>query len=262
MPEPPLPRVSVVVPVHNEADYVTEALETLLAEMKTVRAAVTVTVVENGSTDETAALVEGMTATHPELRLLRLPVGDYGLAMREGFLAADGDWVVNFDIDYFSAAFVDEVLDHGDDADLVLASKRLAGSDDRRSPWRRLATWTFNQLLRFVLRSAVSDTHGMKAVRREVVEALAPVVRSTQDLFDTELVLRAERAGYRIVEVPARVEELRPAKSSLLRRVPRTLAGIWRLRRELDRDRLTTRPRPREPRRTRGPDRRRTSGGG
>ena len=65
----------------------------------------------------------------------------------------------------------------------------------------------------------------MKAIRREVVVKITPDCQSTQDLFDTELVVRAERAGYRIVEVPVVVEEKRETRSSLVTRVPRTLRG-------------------------------------
>jgi hypothetical protein len=70
----------------------------------------------------------------------------------------------------------------------------------------------------------------MKLVRRSVVLDVGPRVISTTDLFDTELVVRAERAGYRIAELPASVEELREAKSSLVKRVPRTLKGVWAIR--------------------------------
>ena len=66
-----------------------------------------------------------------------------------------------------------------------------------------------------------------------LIDQIAAEVISTQDLFDTELVVRAERAGYRIVEVPAVVEEKRETKSSLAKRVPRTLNGVWRIRRSL-----------------------------
>jgi hypothetical protein len=151
-------------------------------------------------------------------------------------LQSDGEWAVNFDIDYFSGAFLRQVLTVAHGADIVLASKRADGSDDRRSAFRRLATFVFNLLLRALFGSKVSDTHGMKAIRREVVEQIAPRVASTADLFDTELVIRAERAGYRITEVPVTVEELRSSKSSLARRVPRTLRGLWRIRRLLGRE--------------------------
>ena len=100
-------------------------------------------------------------------------------------------------------------------------------------PSGALATWGFNVLLRTVLASGVSDTHGMKAVRRRVVTEIAPQVVSTEDLFDTELVIRAERAGYRVVEVPVTVRELRESKTRLFHRVPRTLKGLWRIRRML-----------------------------
>lgn len=225
--------ISVVIPVHNEADYVGRALKELFGEIADLPMPITVLLAENGSTDGTAEAVRDLMPTYPDLALLELPTPDYGAAMRAGFLATDGAWVVNFDIDYFSVDFLRFVLDVGADADIVLASKRADGSDDRRGPMRRFATFTFNQILRFVLASGVSDTHGMKAIRREVIDDIAAAVISTQDLFDTELVVRAERAGYRIVEVPALVEEKREAKTSLAKRVPRTLRGVWRIRRSL-----------------------------
>ena len=230
------PDISVVVPVHNEASYLPEALPRLFGELAEVPATVEVILAENGSTDGTADLAEEMSERFPTLSVLRLPDPDYGAAMRAGFLAANGEWRVNFDIDYFSGAFLAEVVAIGADADLVLASKRAEGADDQRSLLRRLATRVFNLLLRALFRSTVTDTHGMKAVRAEVVEQLADKVRSTKDLFDTELVVRAERAGFRIREVPALVVEDRVTAQGLLGRVPRTLLGLARLRLHLWRE--------------------------
>ena len=224
------PQVTVVIPVHNEAEYLPTALPLLLDEMEDVNAEVTILMAENGSTDATADIVRDAMKTHPELELLQLPSADYGAAMRDGFLNSTSEWVVNFDIDYFSASFLNDALSHQDDADIVLASKRVAGAEDKRGTTRRLATWTFNQILRYALGSGVSDTHGMKLVRRKVVDDIGPQVISTVDLFDTELVVRAERAGYRILELPAYVEELRDTNSSVIKRVPRTLKGVWRIR--------------------------------
>ena len=233
MAEAHTPEVTVVIPVHNEADYLPSALPLLFEEMGKVDASVRVLIAENGSTDSTADLVREAMEVYPGLDLLELSDPDYGAAMRDGFLAAQSEWVVNFDIDYFSGAFLNDALTYRESADIVLASKRIAGSEDRRGPTRRLATFTFNQILRFTLGSGVSDTHGMKLVRKKVVTDVGPSVISTTDLFDTELVVRAERAGYRIVELPAYVEELRDSKSNLVKRVPRTLSGVWAIRRSL-----------------------------
>ena len=158
---------------------------------------------------------KGPASGHP-VTVMSLDIADYGAAMRYGFLAAEGSWVVNFDIDYFSADFLKRVIAL-DDVDLVIASKRDPGSEDRRPLLRRVATWVFNRLLRSILDSQVSDTHGMKAFRHDLVSTLAPSVLSRQDLFDTELVIRAERAGYRIAEVPVVVEEMRVARTSLVK---------------------------------------------
>jgi glycosyltransferase involved in cell wall biosynthesis len=225
--------MSVVIPVYNEADFLANALEKLYGELGQVDAAVDVILAENGSTDGTAELGRRLSEKYPALSVLELPEPDYGGAMRAGFLAATGDWVVNSDIDYFSGAFLARVVAEAAEADVVLASKRDPESDDRRSPVRRLATWAFNKVLRIMLGSKVSDTHGIKALRREVIEDVAADVISRQDLFDTELVIRAEKQGWRIKELPIVVEEQRVAKSNLLSRVPRTLRGVWRIRRAL-----------------------------
>jgi len=230
------PSISVVIPVHNESDFMPDALTRLFDELGTVDADVEVIVAENGSTDGTGDIAETIAATEPRLRVLRLPEPNYGAAMRAGFVQSASEWVVNFDIDYFSGDFLRSALALADDADIVLASKRVAGADDRRSLFRRLGTLGFNIVLRLLFRSKVSDTHGMKMVRGALAREITPEVISNLDLFDTELVIRAERRGARIREVQARVEELRDARSSFISRVPRTIRGMWAIRRALRRE--------------------------
>ncbi|HZD23009.1 MAG TPA: glycosyltransferase family 2 protein [Acidimicrobiia bacterium] len=218
------------MPVYNEASFLPEGLPKLIEAVEAVGAPYQIRIVENGSNDATAHLARTL-GQNANVVLDSLPEPDYGAAMRRGFLDAEGDWVVNFDIDYFSTEFLKHLLTQPDDVDLVIGSKRDPRSEDRRPFIRRLATKVFNILLTVILGSGVSDTHGMKGFRRKLVEDIAPQVVSTKDLFDTELVVRAERAGYSIVEVPVVVEEMRTARSSLVKRVPRTIAGLVRIRR-------------------------------
>lgn len=230
-----MPQFSIVIPVYNEAAFLPVGLPRMVGELDSAGLDFRLLVMENGSGDGTASIARQVAAGLPgpdRIEVHSLPEPDYGAAMRAGFLRADGDWVVNFDIDYFSAAFLTEVVSLAATADLVIASKRDRESEDRRSFLRRLATAVFNLLLRALFGSSVSDTHGMKAFRRDLVEEVVPHVVSRQDLFDTELVLRAERRGYRIREVPVVVEELRAGRS-LIKRVPRTLRGLWEIRRIL-----------------------------
>lgn len=227
------PTVTVVVPVHNEADYLGLAVPRLVKELDAVDAEITILMVENGSTDATAEMIEEMALEYEHLHLMRLPEPNYGAAIRAGFDTARTDWVVVFDIDYFSGPFLSSALAEADRSDIVVGSKRAPGSQDRRGFIRRAATWQLNLLLRLILGLKVSDTHGMKAIRRTVVEAVLDDVVSTNDLFDTELVLRAERSGFRIVELPVVVEEERESKSRIWKRVPRTIRGIIKIRMSL-----------------------------
>jgi hypothetical protein len=70
----------------------------------------------------------------------------------------------------------------------------------------------------------------MKVLRRGPIEPIARACRSGTDLFDTELVIRADRAGLRVAELPVEVRELRPSRTPLLRRAARSAVGLVRLR--------------------------------
>jgi glycosyltransferase involved in cell wall biosynthesis len=234
------PDVSVVMPAYNEAAILPASVAEVVEGLRDAGTSFELVVVENGSTDDTPAIARGLAAQYPEVRVEHLPEGDYGRALRAGLLAARGDAVVNFDADYFDVGFLHDAVARvtapGGPA-VVVASKRAPGARDTRPPLRRLVTATFSLLLRAGFGLRVSDTHGMKAMRRSAVDSHARRCRFGQDLFDTELILRVERAGLATDEIPVAVVERRPARTSILRRVPRTLAGLVRLRLALWRER-------------------------
>ncbi len=221
------------MPAHDEEDWLASSVGEVAAGLRIRARPFQIVVVENGSSDSTAEVARGLASEIPELRLISFPAADYGRALREGFLAAEGEVVAIFDVDYFDLDFLDRalaVLDAPNGPAIVVASKRGAGAVDTRPMLRRLVTSVFALVLRKGFGLGVSDTHGMKVLRREPLVELARVCRFGTDLFDTELVLRAERAGLRAVEIGVTVEERRPSRSSILRRIPRTLSGLARLR--------------------------------
>lgn len=118
------------------------------------------------------------------------------------------------------------LFDAGPSVDVVIGTKRGAGARDRRGPGRRAVTGALRH--GFGLRT--SDTHGPKMLPTGPLRPLVDQVRSSGDLFDTELVLRAERAGLLIQEIPVTVEERRPARTPIAARVVRSLFGLARLR--------------------------------
>src|SRR6478672_4536781 len=210
------PEVSVVMPAHNASGLLDQTLKELVGAFRERELAFEVLVVENGSTDSTLADARAFAADHPAVSVL-----------------------TRAEADYYDPGFVDRVLPPltaPDGPVIVVGSKRAPGTRDAR-PWpRRAITAGFSTLLRVGFGLTVSDTHGMKGMRREVVEPIARLCRNGTDLFDTELVLRADRAGLLVTEVPVTVEERRPARTPIARRIARTMVGLVRLRVQLWRD--------------------------
>ncbi|MEO7836691.1 MAG: glycosyltransferase family 2 protein [Acidimicrobiales bacterium] len=225
--------LSVVMPAFNEKDFLRSAVGDVVTGLRAQGHDAEVIVVENGSTDGTAALALELAGETNEIRVLSLPKADYGAALRAGLLAAGGEVVVNFDVDYYDLDFLDRavklILSEGGPV-IVVASKRGAGSDDQRAAGRRLITSIFAGVLRFGFGLRVSDTHGMKAMRRAPLLSVVESCRFGTDLFDTELLLRAERNGLAVAELPIVVSDSRPSRTSIVRRGVRTVGGLVQLR--------------------------------
>ena len=153
--------------------------------------------------------------------------------MKTGMLTGKGDLIVNFDIDFYDVDFMlkaGQALASSPSAGIVVGSKLMRGAEDRRSVARRFVSLGFTTILRVLFDRRMDDTHGMKVLRREVVARYAPQTVMTRDLFDTELIIRARRAGVAVIPLPVTVEEKRKPRSSIVRRIPRTIGGLIRLR--------------------------------
>ncbi|MBN2586686.1 MAG: glycosyltransferase [Candidatus Fermentibacteraceae bacterium] len=226
--------VDVIIPVYNEEAILRSQLEPVLAALPP---GFTLKVIENGSTDGTPDILRSMSAEHPQLEFVSLPHPNYGLAMKTGIAGSGTDIVIVDDLDVLDLDFWErglKLLGTGE-VDLVQGSKVLAGKDDRRPLMRRAATLTLTFLLRTLLGYRGTDTHGPKVVWRETIRDIPEQCRLELDIFPTELVIRAQRAGVRIREIPIHLKEIRETPFPLYRRVPRALRDIWRLHRTLKR---------------------------
>lgn len=221
------------MPAHNEEGYLGTAVNDVVEALRARELDFEVVIVENGSTDASAAIARQIADELLEARALSRPEADYGAALRTGFLEAHGDLVAIFDVDYYDFAFLDaalELIEAPEGPDVVVGSKRGAGSNDTRAWKRRTVTAVFSTILRVGFGLKVADTHGIKVVRRAPLKDLAAACRYGTDIYDTELILRAERAGLKVVAIPVTVEERRPSRSSIVKRIPRTVLALTRLR--------------------------------
>ncbi len=220
------PQVSFVLPAFNEVGLLGSTVTNLVTGVEARDLAYEILIIENGSSDGTLRLARLLAAQLPQVRVLSLPRGNYGAALVAGFRAARGVFVVNFDVDYYDLAFLDDALAIlGEDrAEIVLASKRAPDAHDQRPLVRRVLTLGFTTMLRWVVDLPVSDAHGMKAMRRAPLASVVDRCRLRMSIYDVELVCRASDGNLRIAELPATVTERRPPRSSVL---ARSFEAIW-----------------------------------
>jgi dolichyl-phosphate beta-glucosyltransferase len=220
--------LTIVLPAYNVAERIEPALEELFGYLRrrspgaregapgaaNLPAQIDVHVVDDGSTDDTVALVEGrqeMTAPKEGLRLglLRVPHGGKGAAVRAGLLAATGDVVIFADADMATPPDQLPLLVAAlADNDVALGSRIQPDGSDMRATqpgYRRLLGKAFHVLASLWVVGPVQDTQcGFKGFTREAAHDLAARQKVTSIVFDVELIYLARRRGYRIAVVPIR----------------------------------------------------------
>ena len=230
----PSVKASIVIPIHNEQAILESAVVELLGRWDPMGTGYELMLTENGSVDDTRAIAKSLADRFAQVRCLSVGTaghGNYGLALREGILGARGEFVICDEIDLCDVDFHVRALGMLDrrEADLVIGSKRMRGAEDQRPIVRRLGSLVITAMLRLALGFSGTDTHGLKAFRRSVLLPVLHTCVADKDLFASELVVRAQRAGVSVKEIPIRVAEKRPTSVSLLRRVPGVLRGLARL---------------------------------
>ena len=225
------PHLSIVIPVYNEEAILFDAITGLREKFAEKGWSYEIIVAEIGSRDRTVELGKEIASKHPEVSFFSLGEPNYGKAMKEGILRARGTFVICEEIDLCDVDFHARALAvlEASEADLVIGSKLLGEAQDDRPMIRHAASMFYNGLLRVTLGFRGTDTHGLKAFRRV---ALVDTVRAClvdKDVFASEFVIRAERGGIRMREIPVRVIEKRPPSINLFKRVPNVIKNVIKL---------------------------------
>jgi len=225
------PRVSIVIPVYNEEAILHSAVVDLIDRLQDFDWPYELILAENGSTDRTVEIGQGLSERFPQVWLLSLGEPNYGKALRQGILEATGEFVLCDEIDLCDTDFHARALEilERNEADLVVGSKLMGGASDERPLLRHAGSIVINSMLRITLGFKGTDTHGLKAFRRAALVETARACLVDKDLFASEFVIRAERGGIRTTEIPVRVLEKRAPSIHLLRRVPRVVKDLSRL---------------------------------
>ena len=223
--------LSILLPVHNEAGILPRSLPSMVGELRATGIPFEIVICENGSTDGTLEYVKTFRDSHPDVQLVQITAGDYGLALRRAVAASRADTVAIFNADFWSVDFLRQALGKLDACDMVVGSKLMKGARDQRPFVRRMITRVFNLVLRVFFKFRGTATGGLKVFKRAPLSSALAQCVTDHFILDTELLLRAQRQGLRICEIPLQVFEHRPHRFlTLAGRVPKAawdLARLW-----------------------------------
>lgn len=232
MPEKAL----VIVPTYNERDNILRLIDAVLDQDRRLE----VLVVDDGSPDGTADLVQGRVAADPRVHLInrgrKLGLGTAYVAGFRWALERDYEFVFEMDADFsHDPSHLPQFLASAVDADLVLGSRYRDGKVTVVNwPMARLMlSYAANVYARFVTGLPLFDaTGGFKCFRRRVLEQIdLDDVRSNGYAFQIEMSFRAWRQGFRLVEIPIVFVDRTEGESKMSRKIVREAVWmVWRLR--------------------------------
>ena len=231
--------LEIVVPVFDEEAQLEPAIRRLHEYLQSFPFPTRITIADNASTDGTWSIARGLEAKLDGVVCVRLDQKGRGRALHHVWSASDAAVLAYMDVDLSTdlAALLPLVapLVSGH-SDLAIGSRLARGAKVVRGPRREVISRTYNRILHAALGTRFSDAQcGFKAIRADRAQLLLPLVKDRGWFFDTELLVLAERAGFRIHEVPVDWVDDPDSRVHIVSTARDDLRGVWRLARDLRR---------------------------
>ena len=201
------PSLSVVVPAFNEEARIGQTISEILAEFDRLGVNGELLVVDDGSGDRTASIVEQAADGDCRVRLVRAAHAGKGATVRRGMLEARGEWRFLADADLSMPItelrrFLDAASGLG--AEVLVGSREAEGARRVGEPWsRHFVGRVFNWLVKLLVLRGINDTQcGFKLFSAAAANALFPLQQLDGFGFDVEVLFLARRGGFGIWEIP------------------------------------------------------------
>lgn len=225
------PEITAIIPVFNDRESLEKAIPLSIEALSKITAGFEILVAEDGSSDGSAELVRECAKNDPRIRLLHSDTRlGRGKALNRAITEAKGTIVCYYDVDLATGMqhLPELIAAIRDGATLSTGSRLLPSSDTVRTGGREIASRSYNFLVRLFLGSRIFDHQcGFKGFRRDTILPLLPQIRSDHWFWDTEILVRAQRMGFKVAEFPVhwragkgttvRVKDVFSMGSSILR---------------------------------------------
>jgi glycosyltransferase involved in cell wall biosynthesis len=226
--------VEITIPVYNEERDLLTSIRTLREFLNGVPLfESSLVIADNGSTDRTGEIAQELRQQYPDISVVTIPEKGRGLALRTVWSRSQADVVAYMDVDLSTNLKFFPLLVQGISIgyDLAVGSRLMQASRIKRSLKRDVLSRNYNRLIKLMFRNQFSDAQcGFKAVRREVAQRLLPHVRNNNWFFDCEMMLLAEKHGFRIFEVPVEWTEDTDSRAKILGSIIEHSTGLCRMR--------------------------------
>ncbi len=200
------PFLSVIIPAYNEEKRLPESIDQIVRFLQAQRYSSELLIVNDGSEDNTAGIVRQISKEMPIVRLLSLPHRGKGHAIKNGVLDAHGDFLFTCDADLSMPIhqLADFLPPNCRNVDIAIGSREAHGARRFNEPvYRHVMGRVFNTLVRMLVIRGIRDTQaGFKCFRREVAHEIFPYQTLDGWAFDVEVLLVAQKHGYRLKEIP------------------------------------------------------------
>lgn len=230
----------ITFPVYNEKRQLEESILKMIECCNDIKISeFVITIADNGSIDGTSEIAQQLEQEHQAVRYIKIDQKGVGIALKKAWQSSCCDILGTMDIDLSTdLSHFKEVchLFQTNNADLVVGSRLLNDSVVvGRSLVREITSRGFNQIVKKLLRTRFTDGMcGFKFINKEVFNKLMLIgIQNDEWFFETELLVRAEWNGFKILEIPVYWEDDRDSKVNLVPLILRYLKEIGRLRKEL-----------------------------
>ncbi len=233
------PLVDIVVPVLNEEKILQKSIMTLDEYMaKHLPYRYQITIADNGSQDKTLEIAENLAEKHRSVRVVSLAERGRGRALKRVWQNSPADILAYMDIDLSTS--LDDFLPMiqplvAGEAGVAIGSRLKKDSRTSRGLKREFISRCYNNIIKWTSGTKFSDAQcGFKAIRRDVAAKFLPKIKDNEWFFDTELLIKTERAGVPIYEQPVTWIEDTDSRVKIVKTAVDDLKGLYRVNKELD----------------------------
>ena len=233
------PFIDIVVPVLNEEKIIRRSITTLDEYMaKHLPYRYQITIADNGSQDKTLEIAKNLAEKHRSVRVISLAERGRGRALKRVWQNSPADILAYMDVDLSTS--LDDFLPmiHPlvvSEAGVAIGSRLMKDSRTSRGVKREFISRCYNNLIKWTSGTKFSDAQcGFKAIRRDVAAKFLPKIKDNEWFFDTELLIKTERAGVPIHEQPVTWIEDTDSRVKIVKTAVDDLKGLYRVNKELD----------------------------